>query len=354
MASKEDAYLHGSSHPMKRFLAQATAAVALLLAVGAAPALAADPVVVAVGDIACGAKTPSGTDCLQAKTADVAVAQNPNLALVLGDNQYENGDLADFQKYYQASWGRLKSITRPTIGNHEYANGASNADGYFDYFDGAGQSDGPAGPRGKGYYSYNVGDWHVVTLNSQCDKVSCYAGSTQERWLRADLAANTKPCTMATWHHPRWSSDINELNSTAVDPLVQALYDSGADLLLVGHAHDYERFAPQAPDGTPDTARGLTQIVIGTGGRSEVAFSPQAEPNSIVRKTGTYGVLRLNMHSGFYDYKFVPITGQTFTDSGAGDCHNAASSQQKVLTFSPSGDAYADSGSPTKNFGRTP
>ena len=337
---------------MKRILAQAAAAAALVLALGATPALAADPVVVAVGDIACGANTPKGTDCLQSKTADVAVAQNPNLALVLGDNQYENGELSNFNNYYAKSWGRLKSVTRATIGNHEYANGASNASGYWDYFNGTGQNDGPAGPRGKGYYSYNVGNWHIVTLNSQCDKVACYAGSTQERWLRADLAANTQPCTLATWHHPRWSSDVNELTNTSVDPLVQALYDSGADLLLVGHAHDYERFAPQDPDGTPDTARGLTQIVIGTGGRSEVAFAPQAEPNSLVRKTGTYGVLRLDLHNGYYNSKFVPIAGQTWTDSSTGNCHNAASSQQRILNYSPSGDTYADSGQPTTNFGK--
>jgi len=327
------------------------AAALLVLAVGAAPAGAADPVAVAVGDIACGAATPSGTACLYAKTADVAAAQNPNVVMPLGDDQYEKGELSDFRNFYDRTWGRLKSISRPVVGNHEYQ--VSGAAGYFDYFNGVGVNDGPAGARGKGYYSYDIGDWHVVTLNSNCSFVACYAGSPQESWLRADLAGNTKPCTMALWHHPRWSSDVNELTNTSVTPLVQALYDSGADLLLVGHAHDYERFAPQDPNGSPDTDHGLTQIVIGTGGRSEVAFAPQAEPNSLVRKTGTYGVFRLGLHNGYYDYKFVPITGQTFTDSGAGDCHNAASSQQKILTFAPSGDAFVDSGQPTKNFGRT-
>src|SRR3954451_2788015 len=134
---------------MKRLLAQAAAAAALLLAAGAAPALAADPVVVAVGDIACGANTPKGTDCLQAKNADAALAQTPTLALVLGDNQYENGELSNFKNYYGPTWGRLKSVTRATIGNHEYANGNSNASGYWDYFNGVGVNDGSAGPRGK-------------------------------------------------------------------------------------------------------------------------------------------------------------------------------------------------------------
>src|SRR4051794_36373132 len=336
---------------MKRSLAQAATAAALLLALGATPAIAADPVVVAVGDIACGANTPSGTDCVYSRTADLAVAQNPTVALLLGDTQYENGELSNYRSYFAPTWGRLKSIARPVLGNHEY--GTSGAAGYFDYFDGVGATSGVAGDRGKGYYSFYVGDWHIVSLNSNCSQVACYAGSTQERWLRSDLAANTKPCTLAQMHHPRWSSDVNELTSTATDPLVQALYDSGTDLMLVGHAHDYERFAPQDPDGTPDTARGITQIIVGTGGRSEVAFAPQAEPNSIVRKTGTYGVLRLNMHSGFYDYKFLPIAGQTWTDSGAGTCHNASSSQQRVLSFTPSGDAYVDANQPTKNFGKT-
>jgi hypothetical protein len=335
---------------MKRTITQAVLAAALFV-LAAAPAHAADPVAVAVGDIACGANTPAGTDCVYAKTADLAVAQAPTVALLLGDTQYENGELSNYQRYFSPTWGRLKSISRPVPGNHEY--GTANAAGYFDYFNGTGQANGAAGARGQGYYSFNVGSWHVVSLNSNCSIVPCYAGSAQERWLRADLAANTQPCTLAQWHHPRWSSDINELTSTATDPLVQALYDSGADLLLAGHAHDYERFAPQDPDGTPDTARGITQIVVGTGGRSEVAFAPQAEPNSIVRKTGTYGVLRLNMHSGSYDYKFLPIAGQTWTDSGAGTCHKAASSQQRVLNFAPSGDTYANSTAPTKNFGKS-
>ncbi len=328
---------------------RAAAAALAACAVGAPAALAADPVVVAVGDMACGADTPAGTDCLHAKTSDVAVGQNPDAVLTLGDDQYEQGQLSNFNTYYGPTWGRLKSVTRPTAGNHEYL--TSGAAGYFDYFNGSGATAGPAGDRGKGYYSFNLGSWHLVALNSNCTVVSCSAGSAQESWLRADLAANTAPCTLAYWHHPRWSSDTNELNSTSVDPLMRALYTSGADLVLSGHAHDYERYLPQDPDGAPDTTRGLTEIIVGTGGRSEVSFSSTPNLNSIVRKTGTYGVLRLGLHSGYYDHKFLPIAGQTWSDSGAGDCHNAASSQQRQLTFTPSGDTYADSGRPSANFG---
>src|SRR3954447_11290550 len=145
---------------MKRTFAQAALAAALFV-LAAAPAHAADPVAVAVGDIACGANTPAGTDCVYSKTADLAVAQNPTVALLLGDTQYENGELSNYQKYFNPTWGRLKAIERPVVGNHEYANGSSSGSGYWDYFNGTGQSNGPAGARGQGYYSFNVGSWHV-------------------------------------------------------------------------------------------------------------------------------------------------------------------------------------------------
>lgn len=333
------------SHRVAALVLGAFAALAV-----ATPASAADPVVVAAGDMVCGADTPAGTDCVHAKTSDVAVAANPQAVLTLGDNQYENGQLANFQSFYGPTWGRLKSVTRPTAGNHEY--GTAGAAGYFDYFNGSGASSGVAGDRGKGYYSFNLGAWHIIALNSNCAEVACYAGSPQESWLRQDLAANTAPCTLAYWHHPRWSSDLYELDTTAVDPLMRALYTSGADLVLNGHAHDYERFLPQNPDGGADSARGLTEIVVGTGGRSEVSFSKTPNINSLVRKTGTYGVLKLGLGNGIYNYNFLPIAGQTWTDSGAGECHNAASSEQRQLTFAPSADTYADAGSPGANYGK--
>src|SRR4051794_4997198 len=151
---------------MKRSLAQAATAALLMLALGAGPARAADPVAVAVGDIACGANTPSGTDCVYARTADLAVAQSPSVALLLGDTQYENGELSDYKSYFNPTWGRLKAIEHPVLGNHEYSNGKSTGSGYWDYFDGVGQANGPAGARGQGYYSFDVGSWHIVSLNS--------------------------------------------------------------------------------------------------------------------------------------------------------------------------------------------
>jgi hypothetical protein len=319
-------------------------------AVGAPGAMAADPVAVAVGDMACGADTPSGTPCAHAKTSDVAVAQSPDVVLPLGDEQYEAGQLSNFTSFYEPTWGRLKAVTRPVLGNHEYQ--TTGASGYFDYFNGTGNAAGPAGDRSKGYYSFNVGSWHVVALNSNCTQVSCTAGAAQETWLRADLAANTAPCTLAYFHHPRWSSDTYDLGTPSVAPFVQALYAGGADLMLTGHAHDYERFAPQNPDGIMDSARGLTEIVVGTGGRSEVSFSATPNINSLVRKTGTFGALRLDLRTGSYSFNFKPIAGQTWTDSGAGECHKAASSAQRVLSFAPSADTYADATKPTVNYGR--
>jgi len=197
------------------------------------------------------------------------------------------------------------------VGNHEYQ--TAGAPGYYGYFGAA------AGDPAKGYYSYNMGAWHVVVLNSNCTIVSCAAGSTQEQWLRADLAANPTTCTLAYWHHPRFSSGGHG-NDTTVAPFWQALYDTNADLVLNGHEHEYERFAPQNPSAVADTARGIRELIVGTGGKNETAFGT-VQANSEVRMTGTFGVLKLTLRATGYDWQFLPEAGKTFTDSGSGVCH---------------------------------
>jgi uncharacterized protein YaiE (UPF0345 family) len=229
-----------------------------------------------------------------------------------GDNAYNSGSATEFNTCYGPTWGRQKDRTRPVPGNHEY--GTANASGYFNYF-------GPvAGQPGQGWYSYNLGAWHVIVLNSNCSSVGgCQSGSAQEKWLRADLAASGAPCTVAMWHHPRFNSGTSHGNDTEVGPLWNALYDAGADVVVDGHEHVYERFAPQRPDGTADPAHGIREITVGTGGAGSYTFgTPQ--PNSLVRSAPN-GVLKLTLRAGSYDWNFIPVAGQTFTDSGSADCH---------------------------------
>ena len=277
-----------------------------------------DPVVAAAGDIACDPTSGSyngglgtASECRQLATSDLLVGHNDAAVLLLGDNQYEDGALAKYQQSYDASWGRVKATTRPAPGNHEY--GTAGAAGYYDYFGSA------AGDRAKGYYSFDVGTWHLIALNSNCSAVGgCGAGSAQEQWLRADLSAHPAACTLAFWHHPRFSSGQHR-SDTATAALWQALYDANADVVLNGHDHDYERFAPQNPSGTADSTRGIREFVVGSGGRSHyVVGTPQ--PNSEVRDSTSFGVLRLTLHSTGYDWVFQPAVG-TFTDSGTGACH---------------------------------
>ncbi len=290
------------------------------------PSAPADPIIAAAGDIACDPASSSfnggygsSSSCRQKYTSDLLLS-GVDRVLTLGDNQYENGALTKFRSSYDKSWGRVKSITRPAIGNHEYY--VSGASGYFDYFNGTGVTTGPAGSRGKGYYSYDVGSWHVIALNSNCSRMGsggCAAGSAQEKWLRADLAANPRKCTLAYWHHPRYSSGSHG-NNTAVNPLWKALYAAGADVVLSGHDHDYERFAPQNPYSGADAARGIRQFVVGVGGKGHYQFS-SVKPNSQVRNGKTFGVLKLTLRPASYDWRFVPEAGKTFTDSGSTACH---------------------------------
>ena len=228
-----------------------------------------------------------------------------------GDNVYPDGSFDEYIDCYDPTWGRFKDRTFPSAGNHDY--GTEAGEGYYRYF-------GPAaGNPGEGYYSYQLGTWHIIVLNSN---LSVASGSTQEQWLRADLAAHTAVCTLAYWHHPRFSSGEVHGSNRDMGPLWQALYEYGADVVLNGHEHHYERFEPQNPDGLADPARGIRQFVVGTGGRSHYAFDAPIA-NSAVRETGTYGVLKLTLHSTSYSWEFVPELGQTFTDSGTAPCVEA-------------------------------
>ena len=284
----------------------------------------ADPVIAAAGDIACSPTSSSfngglgtATACHQKYTADLLGLSTLAGVLPLGDDQYEDGVLSAFLGSYDLTWGRFKGITYPTPGNHEY--NTSGAAGYFDYFNGSGVADGRAGSRSQGYYSYDIGAWHLISLNSNCTVVSCAPGSAQEQWLRADLAAHPALCTLAYWHHPRFSSGSHG-DSPLVQPLWQALYDGNADIVLSGHDHLYERFAPQTPTGAADSARGIREFVVGTGGRSHYGFGTP-EPNSEMRNSNTFGILKLTLHAGSYDWAFVPEAGKTFTDFGSANCH---------------------------------
>lgn len=301
-------------------------AVALAIAVVAAagilsPArvLAADPKIAAAGDIACDPVSSSynggngtATACRHKYTSNLLVGAGYSKILGLGDMQYENGALTKFNTSYHPTWGRVKSITRPAPGNHEYQ--TSGASGYFSYFGSL------AGTAGKGYYSYNVGTWHLIALNSNCSAVGgCGAGSAQEKWLRADLKAYTNRCTLAYWHHPRFSSGQHG-NNSATAAFWNALYQYNADVILVGHDHTYERFGPQTPGAVADPLRGIRQFVVGTGGKSLYPF-PTVRANSQKRHNGTYGVLEMTLKPTSYAFKFRPEAGKTFTDTGSGNCH---------------------------------
>jgi acid phosphatase type 7 len=289
--------------------ALACAIVAFALALVAPPARAADPVIAAAGDISCGSGIVKN-NCHQQATSDVIAGISPTAVLTLGDNQYEKGALDAFQKFYDPAWGRFKGITFPAIGNHEY--GTKGAAGYFAYF-------GAIAAPPKGYYSFDLGAWHLIALNSNCGIVSCAAGSPQETFLKNDLSTHRNTCTLAYWHHPRFSSGGHG-NDNSTAPLFADLYAAGADLVLVGHDHDYERFAPQTPVGKPDSAFGVREFVVGTGGRSHYNTA-SIKPNSQVRNSDTYGVLRLTLHPTSYDWRFVPEAGRTFTDAGTTNCH---------------------------------
>ncbi len=264
-------------------------------------------VLVGAGDIA---DCSNDNDEATAQLLDSLVHDTlPVVVFTAGDNAYSSGTAAQFRDCYHPTWGRHKARTRPAPGNHDYR--TSDASGYFGYFGGA------AGDPSRGYYSYDAGDAHVIVLNSEADMD---AGSAQEQWLRADLAANDEKCTVAIWHHPRFNSGSHHGNADGTAPLWDALYDGDADVVIAGHEHTYERFAPQTSAGVLDTARGLRSFVAGTGGKSHYDFgTPLA--TSEVRDATSYGVLKLTVDADSYAWEFVPVAGATFTDSGSTACH---------------------------------
>jgi ABC-type transporter MlaC component len=270
---------------------------------GAAPT--GGVVLVGAGDIA--SCTSDGDEA----TASLLDAID-GIVFTLGDHAYEAGTPIEFAACYEPSWGRHRSRTRPSPGNHDYL--TPNASGYFGYFGAA------AGDPDQGYYSYDLGSWHIIVLNSNCSDVGgCGPGSPQERWLRADLAAHPAACTLAYWHHPRFSSGAQG-NEADVKAFWQALYEHDAEIVLAGHDHMYERFAPQKPNGEPDPVGGLRQFVVGTGGASQHRFDGPPIANSEARNDDTFGVLKLTLHPTGYEWRFIPVAGRTFIDSGSGRC----------------------------------
>jgi hypothetical protein len=297
------ALLAGCSGDEPPDAAPATTTVAPATTTTSAPA---EPFrIVAAGDISCTASTPIRADeCQMGATADLVASLDPDVVMPLGDLQYEFGRAADFAASYERNWGRFKDRTRPVVGNHEYTGG--RADGYFGYF-------GAAAHGPDGWYSFDAGDsgWHVIVLNSVCGPIGgCGEGSRQLQWLRDDLAATTAACIVAAWHHPRWTSGLHG-NDQSMDPIWRALAERGADLVLSGHDHHYERFDPK--DG------GLVQLVVGTGGRSlyPVLFRQEG---SVAVQTNGYGVLDLELRPGTYTATFRPIPGFDFTDSSTRSC----------------------------------
>ncbi len=244
----------------------------------------------------------------QAQTAALLDGLPEATVFTAGDNVQGTG-ASDLSSCFNTDWGRHLARMRPAAGERDYQ--VSSGTAYFDYFGAR------AGEPGKGYYSYEYGRWHVVVLN---DNIAMAAGSAQEQWLRADLAGHPKQCTLAYWHHPRFSSVRNSQPPAGVDALWEALYDYGADLVLNAHDMVYERFAPQAPDGSADSTNGIRQFTVGTGGQGSDAFGPP-RPNSQVRSTGTYGVVKLALAPTHYGWEFLPVAGQSFADSGATNCH---------------------------------
>jgi Calcineurin-like phosphoesterase len=302
--------------------------LAALLAMASAPAARAKPapLIAAAGDIACGPSNPrynggygSSNSCGQLLTSYLLTGEALSAVLPLGDLQYdEKGSLDSFLTSYAPTWGRFRAASHPVIGNHEYDDGLGGQ-GYWDYWDGLGQGDGPAGVRGHGWYSYNLGSWHLVALNSNCEWVSCSGSSRQMRWLRRDLRDNRDRCVLAYMHHSRFSSGLYE-EPGDTRALWKWLYRGGADVVLNGHDHIYERFAPQRPSGIYDPKRGISQFTVGTGGYFLFPILAPPAPNSQFAYNKLFGVLFMKLAFKRYGWKFVNTNGNT-VDHGKRRCH---------------------------------
>ncbi|MSX03280.1 MAG: alkaline phosphatase [Actinobacteria bacterium] len=263
---------------------------------------------VVVGDIACAPGTVEANSCRQQQTADLTASLHPDRVLALGDLQYQEGTLEAFNEAYNASWGQFRSKTFPVPGNHEYY--TPNATGYYDYFGSL------AGDRTKGWHATTIGGWRVIGLNSNCAPVGgCQAGSAQSAWLANDLKKNAKRCTMALWHHPRFSTGPHGDNGSMAD-LWSQLQAKSAEVVFAGHDHDYERFAPMTSSGARST-KGLASFVVGTGGRS---LYPLISSNPATRASKiAYGVLQLDLYTRGYNWAFKTLDGKTF-DKGHAYC----------------------------------
>jgi hypothetical protein len=267
-----------------------------------------DPVFVGAGDIA------SCDDLSGAYATAALIDKIPGTVFAVGDLAYPNGSDQDFKNCYGPTWGRFKDLTRPAPGNHEYH--SSGASGYANYFGAA------AGDAHKGYYSFELGKWHIVSLNSECRPAGgCDANSPQGKWLAADLAQHPTACTLAYFHRPLFSSGLAHGADVQVRPLWEVLYHAGADVIISGHDHDYERFAPQDPTGKADPEHGIREFVVGTGGKNSHRLFSSIQPNSESHQADTFGVLKLTLHPKSYDWQFIPQEGKTFSDSGSGNCH---------------------------------
>jgi hypothetical protein len=263
-------------------------------------------VLVGAGDIA---------DCRDLSGAEATaklLEKIPGTVMAIGDLAYPDGSEANFACYDQ-TWGRVKSRTRPAPGNHEFH--TLGAGFYFQYFGAA------AGDPAKGYYSYDLGTWHIVALNSECQAAGgCDAASPQGQWLKADLAGHPVACTLAYFHKPLFSSGGAHGDDLTVKPLWDALFAANVDVVVSGHDHDYERFAPQTPEALADNSRGIREFVVGTGGKNHRPFGI-VKPNSEVRDAEAFGVLKLTLFPGRYEWEFVPVEGKIFQDAGTGTCH---------------------------------
>lgn len=258
---------------------------------------ASELIIVAAGDVS----HPEIRE--QEVTAKLVESINPVVVLLPGDAQYGEGKIEEFKHAYEPTWGRFKSKTRPAPGNHEYKSGAH---GYFEYF---GEL---AGPAGLGYYSFDLGDWHFVSLNTGtlCEKGECDEGSEQLKWLEADLSKTTKKCVIAYWHHPRFNSGKHGPFEKAA-AMWKLLVAHGAELVINGHEHFYERFAP---------IDGVTQLTVGTGGIGFSDFGDKPAEGSLVRRNDTFGVMKLKLTATTWSAEFVGVPGSQFSDSVAGEC----------------------------------
>ena len=305
-------------------------AIALLgLPAHAQPIRAADdPVLVGAGDIA-------SCDVVEDEATALLLDEIQGTVYTLGDNAYDSGRAAEFRDCYEPTWGRHKARTRPAAGNHEYL--TAGAGPYFDYF-------GPAaGTRGQGWYSYDLGAWHIVVLNSNCSEVGgCGSRTPQLTWLRADLAAHPNAHVLAYWHHPRFTSR-SSAPVLAVRPLWEALYAAGAEIVLSGHSHDYERFAAQDPWARPDPSYGIRAFVVGSGGAWLKPWLYETANSEVF--ASAHGVLKLTLRSDGYDWAFVPIAGGTFTDAGSGTTHGPPPARTRSV-FLVSSDTWVDQGAP--------